>query len=76
VSFLTVVPEKRRLIRVYHQGLSIFLGGFLVWTLDNTYCQTIRGWRHQIQLPWAVVLEGHAWWHLMTGIGESLTRVA
>lgn len=20
-------------------------------------------------LPWAVVLEGHAWWHLMTGIG-------
>ncbi|KAI0188389.1 alkaline dihydroceramidase [Astrocystis sublimbata] len=50
-------------------GLSVFLGGFLVWSLDNWYCDTIRGWRHQIQLPWAVVLEGHAWWHLMTGIG-------
>ncbi|KAI1186032.1 alkaline dihydroceramidase [Nemania serpens] len=50
-------------------GLSIFLGGFLIWNLDNAYCNTIRRWRHQIQLPWAVVLEGHAWWHLMTGIG-------
>ncbi|KAI0548623.1 alkaline dihydroceramidase [Xylaria curta] len=50
-------------------GLGIFLGGFLIWSLDNWYCNTIRRWRHQIQLPWAVVLEGHAWWHLMTGIG-------
>ncbi|KAI1304725.1 alkaline dihydroceramidase [Xylaria venustula] len=50
-------------------GLSIFLGGYLIWNLDNIYCDTIRRWRHQIQLPWAVVLEGHAWWHLMTGIG-------
>ncbi|KAI1133500.1 alkaline dihydroceramidase [Nemania abortiva] len=50
-------------------GLSVFLGGFLIWNLDNIYCNTIRRWRHQIQLPWAVVLEGHAWWHLMTGIG-------
>ncbi|KAI2620780.1 alkaline dihydroceramidase [Xylaria nigripes] len=50
-------------------GLSIFLGGYLIWNLDNIYCDTIRRWRHQIQLPWAIVLEGHAWWHLMTGIG-------
>ncbi|GAP90333.2 putative alkaline phytoceramidase [Rosellinia necatrix] len=50
-------------------GLSIFLGGYFIWVLDNTYCSTIRRWRHQIQLPWAILLEGHAWWHLMTGIG-------
>ncbi|KAI1467377.1 putative alkaline phytoceramidase [Daldinia caldariorum] len=50
-------------------GLSVFLGGYLIWNLDNMYCNTIRKWRHQLQLPWAVVLEGHAWWHLMTGIG-------
>ncbi|TRX98186.1 hypothetical protein FHL15_000831 [Xylaria flabelliformis] len=55
-------------------GLSIFLGGFLIWSLDNWYCSTIRRWRHQIQLPWAVVLEGHAWWHLMTGIGVRLPQ--
>ncbi|KAI0907890.1 alkaline dihydroceramidase [Ustulina deusta] len=50
-------------------GLSIFLGGYLIWNLDNMYCDTMRRWRHQIQLPWSVLLEGHAWWHLMTGIG-------
>ncbi|KAI2616457.1 putative alkaline phytoceramidase [Hypomontagnella submonticulosa] len=50
-------------------GLSIFLGGYLIWNLDNMYCSTIRKWRHQLQLPWAIVLEGHAWWHLMTGLG-------
>ncbi|KAI0443281.1 ceramidase-domain-containing protein [Xylaria telfairii] len=57
-------------------GLSIFLGGFLIWNLDNWYCDTIRRWRHQIQLPWAVVLEGHAWWHLMTGIGVRLLQTS
>ncbi|KAI1630985.1 alkaline phytoceramidase [Biscogniauxia mediterranea] len=50
-------------------GLSIFLGGYMIWILDNEYCGTIRKWRHQLQLPWAIVLEGHAWWHLMTGLG-------
>jgi dihydroceramidase len=54
------------------KGLSIFLGGFLLWNLDNMYCQTIRGWRNRIQLPWAVILEGHAWWHVMTGLGKRL----
>ncbi|KAI0165948.1 alkaline phytoceramidase-like protein [Xylariaceae sp. FL1272] len=45
-------------------GLSVFLGGFLVWNLDNIFCNTIRSWRHHLELPWAVVFEGHAWWHL------------
>lgn len=50
-------------------GLSIFLGGYLIWHLDNVYCNEVRQWRHSLQLPWAIILEGHAWWHLMTGIG-------
>ncbi|KAI2463658.1 putative alkaline phytoceramidase [Annulohypoxylon bovei var. microspora] len=50
-------------------GLTIFLGGYLIWNLDNMYCSTVREWRRRLQLPWAIVLEGHAWWHLMTGIG-------
>jgi len=51
-------------------GLSIFLCGFGIWNLDNQYCSTIRQWRHQIGLPWGLLLEGHGWWHLMTGIGS------
>ncbi|KAK3671145.1 alkaline ceramidase ydc1 [Recurvomyces mirabilis] len=50
-------------------GLSTFLGGFVIWSLDNVYCSKLRSWRHEIGLPWGIVLEGHGWWHLMTGYG-------
>jgi dihydroceramidase len=43
-------------------GLSIFLGGFGIWTLDNEYCSTLRRWRHEVGLPWGLLLEGHGWW--------------
>ncbi|KAK4071279.1 uncharacterized protein Triagg1_6310 [Trichoderma aggressivum f. europaeum] len=54
-------------------GLSIFLGGFLIWNLDNVFCSQVRQWRHAVGLPWAVLLEGHAWWHLMTGLASRQT---
>ncbi|KAF1944513.1 alkaline ceramidase-like protein [Clathrospora elynae] len=50
-------------------GLSIFLGGFFVWHLDNEYCSKLIKWRREIGMPWGFVLEGHGWWHLMTGTG-------
>ncbi|KAL2207143.1 alkaline phytoceramidase [Sarocladium strictum] len=50
-------------------GLGVFLGGFLIWNLDNIFCDQARGYRRAIGLPWGGVLEGHAWWHLMTGLG-------
>ncbi|KAF2686523.1 alkaline ceramidase-like protein [Lentithecium fluviatile CBS 122367] len=50
-------------------GLSIFLGGFLLWHLDNVHCSTLRRWRRQVGMPWGFLLEGHGWWHLMTGTG-------
>ena len=43
-------------------GLTIFLGGFGIWNLDNVYCSTIRRWRRGIGLPWGILLEGHGWW--------------
>ena len=33
-------------------GLSMFLGGFAIWNLDNFFCGTLRTWRQQIGLPW------------------------
>lgn len=50
-------------------GLSVFLGGFGIWTLDNVFCSQLRAWRHEVGLPWGIVLEGHGWWHVMTGFG-------
>ncbi|KAF2704531.1 alkaline ceramidase-like protein [Pleomassaria siparia CBS 279.74] len=50
-------------------GLTFFLGGFAIWTLDNEACSTLRQWRRQIGMPWGFLLEGHGWWHVGTGIG-------
>ncbi|KAG7124282.1 Alkaline ceramidase 3 like protein [Verticillium longisporum] len=50
-------------------GLAVFLGGFFIWNLDNHYCNTITRWRRRVGLPWGILLEGHGWWHLMTGLG-------
>jgi dihydroceramidase len=43
-------------------GLSIFLGGFVIWSLDNEHCSKLIGWRREIAMPWGFVLEGHGWW--------------
>lgn len=51
-------------------GLSIFLGGFAIWGLDRIFCGTVRRWRRQVGLPWGILLEGHGWWHIMTGVGS------
>lgn len=45
-------------------GLTVFLGGFGIWALDNVYCGTLRKWRRSLGLPWGVVLEGHGWWYV------------
>lgn len=43
-------------------GLSIFLLGFFIWTMDNVYCSSLRGWRKEVGLPWGILSEGHGWW--------------
>ncbi|CAG7938182.1 unnamed protein product [Penicillium salamii] len=53
-------------------GLSMFLGGFFIWNLDNIFCSEIRRMRRAVGLPWGLFLEGHGWWHVMTGIGAYL----
>lgn len=46
-------------------GLSMFLGGFFIWNLDNKYCSQIRIWRRTVGLPWGIFLEGHGWWYVL-----------
>ena len=45
-------------------GLTSFLGGFFIWSLDNVYCSKLRVWRREIGLPWGILLEGHGWWYV------------
>lgn len=57
------------LIDFEHSGISFFLIGFSLWILDNVFCAHLRNVRNSVLLPWAVILEGHGWWHIFTGIG-------
>jgi dihydroceramidase len=45
-------------------GLSMFLGGFFIWNLDNIFCSEIRRMRRSVGLPWGIFLEGHGWWYV------------
>ncbi|KAF2398220.1 alkaline phytoceramidase [Trichodelitschia bisporula] len=49
-------------------ALAAAAGGFAIWNLDTLHCDAIRRWRHRVGLPWGVLLEGHGWWHILTGI--------
>ncbi|EPE03254.1 alkaline phytoceramidase [Ophiostoma piceae UAMH 11346] len=55
--------------RMCLSGIGLFLVGFVLWNIDNVYCGHLRSWRHAVLLPWSVVLEGHGWWHIFTGLG-------
>ncbi|KAF2747206.1 alkaline ceramidase-like protein [Sporormia fimetaria CBS 119925] len=72
----TAVRESERDAQILAQmwavvgcGLGLFLSGFVFWTIDNRYCSRLITWRRQVGLPWGILLEGHGWWHLMTGLG-------
>lgn len=57
-------------------GVGTFLTGFLLWIIDNEFCEVLRSVRHQIGIPWAfflgnippavsasLTLELHGWWY-------------
>lgn len=60
---------KRHLRRTLIVGLASFLGGYALWNLDIHLCDTWRWLRRDIGMPYGFLLEGHGWWHLLTGTG-------
>ncbi|KAB8235675.1 ceramidase [Aspergillus alliaceus] len=56
-------------------GLGLFFTGYIIWNLDNQMCNDLRKWRRIIGLPWGIILEGHGWWHLMSGTGAYVCLV-
>lgn len=58
-----------RMWRMVVWGISVFLAGVALWTVDNTFCGQLRAWRRRVGMPWGFATECHGWWHLLTGIG-------
>lgn len=50
-------------------GIASFVVGWLLWNIDIHLCSFWRFTRREIGMPWGFFLEGHGWWHLLTGYG-------
>uniref|UniRef100_A0A671KU08 Alkaline ceramidase n=1 Tax=Sinocyclocheilus anshuiensis TaxID=1608454 RepID=A0A671KU08_9TELE len=53
-------------------SLSIFLLGFVLWNIDNIFCDSLRATRQQLPPVVGAVTRLHAWWHVLTGLGSYL----
>ncbi|KAI0297571.1 ceramidase [Multifurca ochricompacta] len=65
------IPDKRKtaIIEVLRTGAFSFLIGFLIWNLDNIFCVSWTRVKEAVGWPTAFFMEGHAWWHIFTGLG-------
>ncbi|CEL60894.1 Alkaline ceramidase 3 OS=Mus musculus GN=Acer3 PE=2 SV=1 [Rhizoctonia solani AG-1 IB] len=61
--------------RTLGSGLLIFNTGFAIWIADNLFCDSlgnIREWASGSDAGLMELLtQGHAWWHLLTGLGAN-----
>jgi len=53
------------------KGAATFLLGFAIWNIDNEFCDTLTAFRAGKGELIVALTQGHAWWHLLTGIGAS-----
>ncbi|KAM8897921.1 alkaline ceramidase 3 [Spinachia spinachia] len=55
-----------------YTSLGVFLLGFLLWNIDNIFCDTLRTSRQMLPSGVGVATQFHAWWHIFTGLGSYL----
>ncbi|KAG9008068.1 hypothetical protein FRB94_013725 [Tulasnella sp. JGI-2019a] len=55
----------------FYKGAGFCLLGFAIWNVDNIFCDHLTGIRSGKGELVGLITQGHAWWHLLTGIGGS-----
>ncbi|KAG0652352.1 Alkaline ceramidase YDC1 [Hyphodiscus hymeniophilus] len=66
------VPDKavrREVRKLATWGSVFFIGGFVLWNVDQMICGTLTSIKRAIGMPWSFVFELHGWWHVFTGMG-------
>ncbi|XP_077863211.1 alkaline ceramidase 3-like, partial [Saccoglossus kowalevskii] len=53
-------------------GTCCYLLGFILWNVDNHFCDHIRKMRHQAITPFKPITQIHAWWHVLAGLGTMM----
>jgi len=69
---LHLARTKKCDIRLYVAGAAMYLLGFLVWNIDNNFCQHLTTLRNEIPGPFAPFTQLHAWWHCLAGYATYL----
>jgi len=54
---------------IYAASFLMYGTGFIIWNLDNLYCPVIRELRSSVSPAVRPALQGHAWWHVLSGGG-------
>jgi hypothetical protein len=73
---LPASSSKHKLINTFLKGIAIFAGGFGIWNIDNIFCDQLRTIRDFLGPVLGMVVQGHGFWHLMTGYGSYLIFTA
>ncbi|KAF9454200.1 alkaline phytoceramidase [Macrolepiota fuliginosa MF-IS2] len=60
---------KHTIGKFFGTGALLFAFGFLIWNLDNIFCDFLITQKLSLGWPSAFLLEGHSWWHILTGLG-------
>ncbi|OWT40092.1 dihydroceramidase [Cryptococcus neoformans] len=68
-------PARRTIGKMMAWGIVTFATGFGIWNVDNIFCEQLRAIR-TVTGPFGVLVEGHAYWHYMTGYGAYLIFTA
>ncbi|KAJ6565998.1 ceramidase-domain-containing protein [Mycena sp. CBHHK59/15] len=76
------LEKKRAISKLFGLGVGQFIFAFLIWNLDNLYCDALTNFKVALGWPIAFLLEGtytaclpmlsslsppgHSWWHVFT----------
>lgn len=53
-----------QLLIIDNIGTALF--AYFLWNIDVHFCSTLTRWKHQVGLPWGILLEFHGIWHILT----------
>ncbi|KAK8858479.1 hypothetical protein IAR55_002706 [Kwoniella newhampshirensis] len=74
-KFPSSSPLRGMMGRTMAFGVATFVLGFAIWNVDNIFCDQLRKIREIVGF-WGFLVEGHAYWHLMTCYGSYLIFTA
>ncbi|KDQ63236.1 hypothetical protein JAAARDRAFT_29256 [Jaapia argillacea MUCL 33604] len=66
------LATRAKIGNMFSAGVGFFALGFFIWNLDNIFCGVLTKWKVDFGWPLAFLLEGHSWWHVLTGLGTYL----